>query len=358
MENLETKFIVQNNYISKENIIVVFVITNNSNQDLYLLKWGTPLEGLKSDCLKITSRRNVQIDYDGILLKRGQPGSDAFIKIKAKSSLKKEINLSLAYDLNSEDEYTIEFNSQNLVVVSPSSIKNHEFISTAEISNTSISEISNNSSTFSVTESGEKNLTIGQLNRMDSKKKENNQVKSFPSISVIDPKLVGGTEAQRRKVKLAHTNGYSLMKQSIAKLRNDSSYKTWFGLYKEERFEKVKATYSKIKYTLDSKVFTYNLSGEGCESDTYAYTTKGGGTIWLCDLFWKAPETGINSKAGTIVHEYCHASASLEDIIIGGIQYYGQKLCKELALKYPDKSVQNADNYEYYSEVEIKTYPF
>ena len=93
---------------------------------------------------------------------------------------------------------------------------------------------------------------------------------------------------------------------------------------------------------MESKTFTYDLTGTGCGSGVFAYTYRGTTTIWMCDAFWSAPATGTDSKAGTMVHEHSHASAFTDDTT------YGQPNCRKLAVNSPDKATKNADSHEYY----------
>jgi peptidyl-Lys metalloendopeptidase len=94
---------------------------------------------------------------------------------------------------------------------------------------------------------------------------------------------------------------------------------------------------------MEDTTFTYNLAGSGCESGVFAYTYKGTSTIWFCDAFWSASDTGTDSRAGTVVHEHTHASSGTDDI------QYGQPGCMQLAISNPSNAVMNADTHEYYS---------
>ena len=72
------------------------------------------------------------------------------------------------------------------------------------------------------------------------------------------------------------------------------------------------------------------------------------GVVYLCGLFWGAPTTGTDSKAGTIVHQASHFTAN------GGTNdmrdYESVSGSKELAANYPDIAIRTADNYEYFAE--------
>ncbi|KAG8684904.1 hypothetical protein FRC09_015075, partial [Ceratobasidium sp. 395] len=68
--------------------------------------------------------------------------------------------------------------------------------------------------------------------------------------------------------------------------------------------------------------------------------------IFLCGVFFQAPETGTDSKAGTIVHESSHFTVN------GGVSdhVYGQDGAKALAKSDPNQAVDNADSHEYFAE--------
>jgi peptidyl-Lys metalloendopeptidase len=68
--------------------------------------------------------------------------------------------------------------------------------------------------------------------------------------------------------------------------------------------------------------------------------------IYVCNAFWNAPNTGTDSKAGTLVHEMSHFNvvAATDD------HAYGQTAAKNLAISSPTKALDNADSHEYFAE--------
>ena len=81
--------------------------------------------------------------------------------------------------------------------------------------------------------------------------------------------------------------------------------------------------------------------------DTYAYVYPNEPyLIYFCGLFFSAPFTGTDSKAGVFVHELSHFNiiAGTDDVV------YGQANARELARSYPATAITNADNYEYFAE--------
>jgi peptidyl-Lys metalloendopeptidase len=85
----------------------------------------------------------------------------------------------------------------------------------------------------------------------------------------------------------------------------------------------------------------------GCKQNYYAYVYPNQPyNIYVCRVFWQAPTTGTDSKAGTIIHETSHFNvvAGTDDIV------YGQTGARNLANSDPNRAVQNADSHEYFAE--------
>ena len=55
---------------------------------------------------------------------------------------------------------------------------------------------------------------------------------------------------------------------------------------------------------------------------------------------------GVDSKAGTIVHEVSH----FFDVASTGDYAYGHLMAQDLAISNPEYAVINADSYEYFAE--------
>jgi uncharacterized Zn-binding protein involved in type VI secretion len=78
----------------------------------------------------------------------------------------------------------------------------------------------------------------------------------------------------------------------------------------------------------------------------YVYPTDKTHTIYLGKHFHPAPETGSDSKAGTLIHEVSHFNdvAGTDDVV------YGTDNAENLAQQSPSDAKKNADNFEYYIE--------
>ncbi|KAF8609943.1 deuterolysin M35 metalloprotease [Ceratobasidium sp. AG-I] len=118
---------------------------------------------------------------------------------------------------------------------------------------------------------------------------------------------------------------------------------TWFGTYNAARVTTVRSHFSNIG--TDASSTTYDCST--CTSSAYAYVyANQPGRVYLCSAFWNAPNTGTDSKAGTIVHEQSHftVNGGTQDIV------YGQSGAKSLAISNPAQAITNADSHEYFAE--------
>ncbi|KIO33834.1 hypothetical protein M407DRAFT_178222 [Tulasnella calospora MUT 4182] len=158
----------------------------------------------------------------------------------------------------------------------------------------------------------------------------------------------GCSSSQKSLISSAASGAQTYITNAISYLNAHTSstprFTTWFGSYTSSHHSTVLSHYSNLSG--DPSSVTYDCST--CDAaDTFAYTYPSDPThIYLCDVFWNAPTTGTDSKAGTIVHELTHFTNN------GGTQdyAYGQSSAKSLASSSSNKAVMNADNHEYFAE--------
>jgi peptidyl-Lys metalloendopeptidase len=84
-----------------------------------------------------------------------------------------------------------------------------------------------------------------------------------------------------------------------------------------------------------------------CKQNYYAYVYPNQPyNIYLCRVFWQAPLSGTDSKAGTLIHEMSHFNvvAGTDDVV------YGQTGARNLADTDPNAAITNADSHEYFAE--------
>ncbi|MDQ2695655.1 MAG: M35 family metallo-endopeptidase, partial [Pseudomonadota bacterium] len=121
-------------------------------------------------------------------------------------------------------------------------------------------------------------------------------------------------------------------------------YTTWFGVFTSTRFNRVASNFDAIYSAFVNAGITFDCK---CKQNYYAYVYSNDPyKIYLCKVFWQAPATGTDSKAGTLIHEMSHF-----DVVAGTEDWaYGQTNAKNLAINDPNKAVENADNHEYFAE--------
>jgi len=178
--------------------------------------------------------------------------------------------------------------------------------------------------------------------------------RSAALLTVVPEAVTGSTSftkctaTQQISLLTARTESSNYATNSLAYLNagtHGPRYTTWFGTYDLNRYNTVKTHFAAISNAMDTKPITFNC---GCKKrNVYAYVYANQPyTIYLCGVFWQAPMTGTDSKAGTLIHEMSHFTvvASTDDWA------YGQSAAKSLAISDPSKAIDNADSHEYFAE--------
>jgi len=121
-------------------------------------------------------------------------------------------------------------------------------------------------------------------------------------------------------------------------------YVTWFGIFTASRYNTVKSNFSAISNAMNNANVQFDCK---CKQNYYAYVYPNQPyDVYLCKVFWSAPLSGTDSKAGTLIHEMSHFNvvAGTDDVV------YGQAGAKNLASTDPNLAITNADNHEYFAE--------
>lgn len=332
-----------------EEVSLIFELTNNGAEGVYVLTWYTPLEGLFSDCLNVT-KDGTKVRYDGLKVARGKPSDKSYVFIAAGETVSREVVLNEAYDVSRPGKYRVILNAEVRDYIDASS-RPELRAKLADVQREQATvKLSSTWTGFTVLPGrGKALLTIGERVRGEQKaasgRKESAKTKArVGMLALKDPKFKGGTADQQAKAKKSHSDGFKLCTDALSALANNAEYKEWFGVHTAARFAKVKDCYTKVSNRMQSTVFTYDLTGTGCKPDWLAYTTDGSTIIWYCSEFWKLPPTGTDSMAGTNLHEHTHSDAFTGD------HASGQAMCRQLAKTEPDKAVDNGDSFEYHAK--------
>jgi peptidyl-Lys metalloendopeptidase len=314
-----------------EDVFVHFTLRNETDQDLYVLSWQTPIRGVLENIFEV--RRNGQpVDYIGRLYKWATPKAEDYIRIPAGKSVSARFELSGAYDISRTGEYSIQYRVP---------VREALRATGAKVAAASVGYIESNAVNLGV----ERDERFAQL-----------PTELTSPNSVVDayltPTFQSCSSTRQSSLLTATSNAQAISLKAKNYLNNvpsasrstDPAYKTWFGAYTSTRYSNVLNNFTKINSAFATKTFVYNCS---CTDSAYAYVYANQPyKVYLCNAFWSAPNLGTDSKAGTLVHEASHFT-----VVAGTSDYaYGQTACKNLAISNPTNATRNADNHEYFAE--------
>lgn len=313
-----------------EPLKVRFDLINSGYENVRILPRYTPLEGLKCDCL-IVKFEGKKVRYDGFFFKRELEDESSYLPLPAGETLSNTVDVSEAYDTTRPGHYEVTFPRNRLVVLPDTELVKMSFTMAKFKPITSIKTIG----ALQLRKLASPQLTAGAEMRMRF-------ISLEKALTLQEPVFLNGTARQREIILKAHHRGLEYAEKSAENVLEDARYKEWFGEYNYTRPPRVKLVFEKIAKRRAQ--FHYKVGGKYCDDKTYAYTTIGGNQIWICAKFWEAPDDGIESRAGTIVHEHSHASGGTND------HDYMRMACRDLAKGHPLKAIRNADNYEFFAE--------
>lgn len=87
---------------------VGFTLSNRANATVRVLRWYTPLEGVRGDIFRV-SRAGRRLRYDGPLMKRGDPGPADYVEVPPGKSVTATADLSGAYGIQEPGTYRVAF---------------------------------------------------------------------------------------------------------------------------------------------------------------------------------------------------------------------------------------------------------
>lgn len=305
-----------------------FTMRNDSTKSVRVLKWQTPFYGLQHDLFDV-SVGGQEVEYVGAWYKRGAPTKDDWMELKAGESRSVDLDLSAVYPFEASGMYEMKYSAQ----INRYDDRLAEKLGSAEaIESFPMLRWVDGSDQFlgSSIDFSEDSLGIKALN----------PTPTFESCSTTRKSQINTALTSARNYAINADNYFGAKTWSTVTTR----YKTWFGAAASTRFTTAKSNFDKIERALSSTRITFNC---GCTDNYYAYVYPTQPyRVYLCNAFWSAPNTGTDSRAGTIIHELSHFDvlANTDDLA------YGQSGAKSLATSNPTKALKNADSHEYFSE--------
>ena len=305
-----------------------FEFTNNANEDLYLLKRNTPLEGLYSEFVSV-SLDGRPLEYEGIYIYRLPPTKDEFVLLKAGESISASVQITDIFSIDTDGLYTVQY-SRPLQYLSVNEIS---LLSTGKLRESIVQE--------SV------HIHLEDTSLLSRPKEQKVEIDYTVYIESCTAASFSNGDRNNSGTLDSHKRLCAGIDKAKSGVGNNNLYITWFGAYTSGRASTVKDLYGKMRTGLGSKSVTYYNNGPLCKSNYIAYTYKSYSqtVVYLCNAFYSQPTacrgTGY-TKERTLLHEWAHALAGRDD------EGYGVDNCKSYARSDPAKAIRNADNFSFH----------
>lgn len=305
---------------------VGFTLTNRTAVDLYLLRWQLPIDGIYTELFEV-ERDGEPVAYTGRHVKFGTPRAEDYVRVAAGASLSMLVDLAGSYDFSKSGEYSVRYHAFAQDVL----------LDATPLKAIGITELVSNVTGMAVERDPRAAELLEKLTRVEGK--------------AASTSFVGCSSGQQSALGTARNNATGYSSGSVSYLGSHTAstagprYTTWFGTPTSSLYNTVDSHFDAILAAFQNAAITFDCST--CTINAYAYVYSSQPyKIYLCNVFWQAPATGTDSKAGTLVHEMSHFS------VVAGTKdnAYGQTACKKLAQKNPRKAVANADSHEYFAE--------
>jgi peptidyl-Lys metalloendopeptidase len=313
---------------------ISFTLHNPGTTSLFLLRWQTPLAGISQDLFEV-SLNGKPVQYVGPVYKRAEPTAADYVELKAGESRTVTVDLGGNYDMQQNGMYEVRFKNR----VSEAFAERQD---RAGVRIGAIDEVELAGATSFLWVNGfQASMVREEALRSSAPVEWQNNVNAAIGY-------VGCSSSRQSALPSALSQALSYATNASNYLNagtHGARYTTWFGTYSSSNFNTVKSHYTNIKSALGTQNIVFDCSCTDSGTYAYVYPTQPY-KIYLCGAFWSAPNSGTDSRGGTIVHETSHFSvvAGTDDLA------YGQTAAKALAKKTPSKAIRNADSHEYFSE--------
>ncbi len=314
-----------------DDVTMRFSVTNEGATPIRLLKWATPFEEVGQNLFAV-GLNGEEVRYIGKMYKRGTPQAKDYLTLAPGESLSTSVELSSLYDMSRPGEYTVQYRVYMQDALGLSDVDSRVALPLVK------------SNVVGVWREEAEGPTLWEANQ------ETDAILSAePELATraLTPTYVSCSSSRKSALVTALNSAQSYASNASSYLNagtTGSRYTTWFGSYNSSRYSTVRSHFSSILSTIQTKTIKFNCT---CTQNYYAYVYPGSPyEIFLCNAFWSAPNTGTDSRAGTLIHELSHfyVVASTDDWA------YGQSACKSLATSNPSRATDNADSHEYFAE--------
>jgi peptidyl-Lys metalloendopeptidase len=308
------------------------IVTNTSRKTARIPKWQLPTAAGESNLFSVNFEGK-PVQYQGAMIKRLVPTAADFAILRPGQSLRSVVNLGDSYDLSSVGAYTVTFKSS------------------LQFASLSGGERLNQANGLPMVAQGAP-VQVWMNDSAAKRAQLANATKAKPTAggSVVNGvSYVGCSSTQISGAGTAVNSARTYSENAKGYLNSNATgprYTTWFGAYTSSRYSTAKSHFVNIDTAMDQSGGQIKINC-GCNQSYYAYVYPTRPyEIFVCRAFWSAPNTGTDSRAGTLIHEMSHFN-----VVAGTDDWaYGQSAAKSLAISDPTKALDNADNHEYFAE--------
>jgi len=92
---------------------VTVTLTNTASHAVRLLRWQTPVDGVKAPLFEVTRDGEI-VDYTGRIYKRAAPTANDYLTLRPGESITSTVDLSDAYDFPTSGNYEFTFRSEGV----------------------------------------------------------------------------------------------------------------------------------------------------------------------------------------------------------------------------------------------------
>jgi peptidyl-Lys metalloendopeptidase len=331
-----------------DDVTINVTMKNVGSVPILVPKWYVPSQAATSGVFTIT-RDGEPVPYLGALVKRKPASARDMTRIDAGASMELKVELSALYDLSLTGVYNVQYDVRSMQTMRAPALG----AATAERqpvdAQSEPQTIDLVSNTISLAVMGDANAEARRAAELAATASANDVVSPAFAASVS---FVGCSNTRTQQVRTALSSAETYASNSLGYLNANTRgarYTTWFGTYNSTRYSTARSHFSKISDAASTKPLTFDCSTcpNSSNASAYAYVYANQPyRVYLCNAFWSAPNTGTDSRAGTLIHELSHFT-----VVAGTNDYvYGQSGARSLATSNPARALLNADNHEYFAE--------
>jgi len=312
---------------------VEVVVTNTSRKTVRVPSYALPSTTLDSNLFAI-NHDGEEVRYEGAMIKRGVPTATDFAILRPGQSVRSVVDLSATYDMSKVGQYTVAFASP---------------LQFGSLSGVARLVQPNGLPMVAMSAPMRMWMDAGAATPTERLNLAAAQKQVGPTAVVNGVNYVGCTSARTSSAGTAVNSARTYATNAKGYLNAGTTgprYTSWFGAYTSSRYNTAKQHFVSISNAINQNAGQITINC-GCSQNYYAYVYPTQPyQIYVCNAFWSAPNTGTDSKAGTLIHEMSHFN-----VVAGTDDWaYGQSAARSLATSNPTRALDNADNHEYFAE--------